>query len=108
MPKQPTPVYSSHADDPELRDDIDQFVVQLAEQIDRIQDALCASDLDLLRSSCSELEQVGRKLGFASLADAAALTAFASSDGKPDLAEDGVVEITQLGQRIRLGHRGAA
>ena len=47
-------------------------------------------------------------MGFASMADAAGATASAGSDGKADLAEDGVVEITQLGQRIRLGHRGAA
>ena len=60
MHKQPTPVYSSRADDPELRDEIDQFVVQLAEQIDGIQDALCASDLDLLSTRCSNLERAGR------------------------------------------------
>ena len=108
MPKRPTPIYSSRADDPELRDEIDQFVIQLAEQIDRVQDALCDSDLNLLKGRCSELAQTCRRLGFSTLADAARGTGAACSDGKEDLAEDGVVEITQLGQRIRLGHRGSA
>ena len=69
---------------------------------------MCAADLDLLSTRCSELGATSQRLGFASMADAAGATASAGSDGKADLAEDGVVEITQLGQRIRLGHRGAA
>ena len=108
MPKRPAPIFSSRSEDPDLRDEIDEFVIKLAERIDFVQDALCSAELDLLRTRVSELTQAGRRLGFSSLADAARATASAAEDGKADLAEDGVVELTQIGQRIRLGHRGAA
>jgi hypothetical protein len=108
MPKRPTPILSTHADDPELRDAIDQFVIGLAERVDAVQDALCASDLGLLEGSSRLLGEDAGRLGYEALAVAARGTAAASAEGKADLAEDGVVEITQLAQRIRLGHRGAA
>ena len=108
MSKRSIPLYSSLAEDSELRDQIDHFVVFLAEQIDGIQDALCAADLELLGTRTSELAETSLRLGFSLLADAARSTADACAEGKSAPAEDGVVEITQLGQRIRLGHRGAA
>lgn len=108
MSKRATPIYSSRADDPELRDEIDEFVIKLAEQIDLVQDALCASDFDLLRGRASALSQASLRLGFPRLAEAARATASAAEDGKRDQAENRVIEITQLGQRIRMGHRGAA
>ena len=108
MSKRSTPIFSSRADDPELRDEIDRFGVQLAERVDAVQDALCAGDLELLSSLCSALGHDALRLGYSTLADAASRAAAAGADLERNTAEDGVVEITQLGQRIRLGHRGAA
>lgn len=108
MLKRSTPILSSRADDPELRGEIDAFVIHLAERVDAVQDALCSSDLELLNTRCRRLSEDAGRLGYSTLADAARSTAAASAEGEAELAEDGVVEVTQLGQRIRLGHRGAA
>jgi hypothetical protein len=108
MQKRPTPILSSRADDPQLRHQIDEFVIRLAERVDAVQDALCSGDLALLKSRCSLLSQDAARLGYSSLADAARSAATASAEDKAELAEDAIVAITQLSQRIRLGYRGAA
>lgn len=108
MRKRPIPIYSTLEDEPGMREEIDHFVVRLAEQVDAIQDALCTGDLELVRTRSTAMAEAAERLGYSQLADASRSTAEACADGKRGLAEDGVVEITELGQGIRLGHRGAA
>jgi hypothetical protein len=95
-------------DDPELADDIGAFVVSLAEQVDCLQDSEAAAQWEPLRDLSLNLAREAERCGFPGLAQAARGVAHAAEDGKPEDARAGVVELTDLAQRIRLGHRGAA
>ena len=87
MKERPARIYSERAGDPDLEEALDQFVLGLAERIDRLQDA--------------------QALGYPQLvgAGSALLDASRRRDAAPVL--EGVREITDLGYRVRLGHRGA-
>jgi hypothetical protein len=103
----PLPIYSKLVDDPAYGEVIDEFVVGVAERIDHLQDADSKGDLGELRRLAAQLAIDARTAGFDLLADVAGAVEAASLDraGKP--AHDGIVALTELARRIRLGHRGA-
>lgn len=101
------PLYSSRADDPELCEALDAFVVSLAERIDLLQDTEAASSLKDLASRAHALAGEARGLGYDSFADVADLVGAASEAADAAEARKQLVELTELSQRIRLGHRGA-
>jgi hypothetical protein len=105
--ERPPPIYSRLIDDPAYGEAIDEFVVGVAERIDFLQDADSKGDLGELRRLAAQLGADARAVGFDRLADVAGTVAAACLEraGKP--AHDGVVALTELARRIRLGHRGA-
>ena len=102
------PIYSSHSEDPSDDDVIDRFVIRLAERIDALQDAEAGGDLAQLATLTSELVAEAERAGFEALVRfAKALEAAClGDDGKA--ARERLLHLTQIAQRIRLGHRGAA
>ena len=101
-------IRSTQEDVAELAEDIDRFVIALAERIDAIQDA------ELLASSC-QIAQLARALagdaervGFPGMASCAKSLAAAAEDSKLEDLQLAVVDLTDIAQRIRRGHRGAA
>jgi hypothetical protein len=100
-------IYSERAGDPDLEEALDQFVLGLAERIDRLQDAQATGDHDGLAKLTADLLRDAQRLGYPQLAGAgtAALEAARRRDAASVL--EGVRVITDLGYRIRLGHRGA-
>ncbi len=102
-----TPIYSTRADDAELAEALDGFVVGLMERIDRLQDAHAQDDLKDLASLASALVVEAGTLGYASLATDAAAVEAAGRAADPDAARDALVILTEVAQRVRLGHRGA-
>jgi len=102
------PIFSSREDEPELREPISEFVVGLAERIDRLQDVEQSGDLQALRALSAPLAEEARQLGYASLVDLAQELCRACDEDKPEMAQAALLRVTQLGRRIRLGHRGAA
>jgi hypothetical protein len=100
-------IYSTHANDPEFEERLDRFVVELAERIDAAQDAHLAGDLETLAKQATELGEDAETLGYPQLAEATRrlAQACAAAGGEETLAC--LVEITDLGRSIRLGHRGA-
>lgn len=103
-----TAIRSSLEDDPELADDISAFVVRLAEQVDGLQDAEATAQWEPLRDVALELARDAERCGFPGLSQISRGVARAAEDGKPEDARSGLVELTAMAQRIRLGHRGAA
>lgn len=95
-------------DDPDLADDIGAFVVSLAEQVDGLQDAEATGQWEPLRDLSLHLAREAERCGFPGLAQVARGVARAAEDGKPDDARSGLLELTDVAQRVRLGHRGAA
>lgn len=102
------PIRSTQEDVAELAEDLDRFVIGLAERIDAIQDAelveQCADVSQLARALGNDAE----RLGYPGMAQNAKTVAAAASDLKLDSLQEAIVELTDLAQRIRRGHRGAA
>jgi hypothetical protein len=103
-----TAIRSFLEDDPELADDIHAFVVRLAEQVDGLQDAEATAQWEPLRDVALHLARDSERCGFPGLAQIARGVARAAEDGKPEDARAGLVELTEMSQRVRRGHRGAA
>ena len=101
------PLFSTRADDPEVVDQIDEFVVALAERIDELQDAQCNSDLPTLADLASKLAANAVELGFPLLGNGANALDNACRDDKAEEAHQALVELSEMAHRVRLGHRGA-
>ena len=108
MGERKTAIRSFLEDDPELADDISAFVVKLAEQVDGLQDAEASAQWEPLRDFASNLARDADRCGFPGLSQVARGVARAAEDGKPDDARAGLLELTEMAQRVRLGHRGSA
>jgi len=101
------PIYSILHEDPACVEVIDEFVVGVSERVDHLQDADSKGDLRELGSLAAQLALDARTAGFTSLAELAAAVERACGDRAAKPAHDGVVAITEVARRIRLGHRGA-
>jgi len=101
------PIYSAKEHDPALAEVIDTFVVGLAERVDALQDATSRQELDVVGGLCAQVTREAGALGFAPLARCAARIEVECEAGRAEEVRKGVVELTDLARRIRLGHRGA-
>jgi hypothetical protein len=101
------PILSSRADDPELAEAIDAFVIGLAERIDHLQDTERETDLAPLAELARDLAADADGLGYAPLGRVARLVEAAAREEKADEAHANLVKLTEIAYRIRLGHRGA-
>jgi len=103
----PRPILSSLHEDPACAEIIDDFVVGVSERVDHLQDADSKGDLRELASLAAQLAVDARTAGFESLAELATAVERACGGRAEKPAHDGVVAITEVARRIRLGHRGA-
>jgi hypothetical protein len=108
MREQKPPIRSTREDAPELADDIDRFVIGLAERIDGIQDAELQGGATRVADLARQLASESERLGYPSMAVSAKAVAMAAEDDVQQELRDTIVELTELAQRIRRGHRGAA
>jgi len=106
-PDRLTPIYSVHTEDPTKADAIDEFVIQLAERIDHLQDAESEGDMARLIELAESLTRDAENVGYADFIRVAQTALDAAQDGKADEAHAALVELTDLSHRIRLGHRGS-
>lgn len=102
------PIYSVLEEDPELQEPINDFVIGLAERIDGLQDLHSSGDFDRLGAGCLLMADEAERLGYPLMASVARVAAVACKENKADASEEALVEITELSQRIRQAHRGAA
>lgn len=108
MSERKPPIRSTQEDVPDLLQAIDRFVIGLAERIDSIQDAELQADHGVLARLTVRLAVDADRLGYPSLAMGARNAASAAADGKHDALQEAVAELTEIAQRVRQGHRGAA
>jgi biotin carboxylase len=102
------PVVSLRAEDPAFEERIDRFVLELAERIDAFQDAESERDGRALLDLAEALGRDAEALGYPSLAAAALRVAEACAEPGSDALHKTVEDLTELGQRVRRGHRSAA
>ncbi|MBY0398914.1 hypothetical protein K2X89_01370 [Myxococcota bacterium] len=108
MSERKPPIRSTQEDVPDLVQAIDRFVIGLAERIDAIQDAELQAGFAELGRLAGSLAADADRLGYPGLALVARNAVSASTDGKRDAVQDAVFELTEITQRVRQGHRGAA
>jgi hypothetical protein len=104
----PKPIYSSRAGDPSIDEAVDRFVIGLGESIDRLQDSELAGDLEQLGTQARALADEAKETGYSDLSRAASMLVAACRDRDAKLAREATLELTDLAQRVRLGHKGAA
>ena len=104
----PAPIYSTRDDEYELHEEISEFAVSVAQRVDILQDAESTGDLTQLAVLTDQLCERSEALGFPALAGAARSLARACREDKPEAAQRALVELTDLAQQVRLGHRGAS
>jgi hypothetical protein len=102
------PIRSTQEDVGELAEDIDRFVIALAERVDTIQDAELASSCADVARLARDLGNDADRLGYPSMAHCAKCVAMAAEDDKIDVLREEIIELTDIAQRIRRGHRGGA
>jgi len=101
------PIYSTRAEDPELIDRIEAFVIGLAERVDELQDAEFKGDAQQLRTCAVELADEADTLGFGSLAASAHAVEGCCGASEPEEIREVLLDLTEIAKRIRMGHRGA-
>jgi hypothetical protein len=102
------PIRSTQEDVAELAEDIYRFVIGLAERIDSIQDAELADQPEEISKFARGLSSEAERLGYPAMSQSAEAVAQAAEHDEPDALKDTIVELTDLAQRVRRGHRGAA
>lgn len=102
------PIRSTQEDVAELAEDLDRFVIGLAERVDAIQDAEMARSWPDVALIARTLGNDAERLGYPAMAQNAKNVAMAAEDAKVEVLQEAVIDLTDLAQRIRRGHRGAA
>ena len=102
------PIRSTQEDVPELAEALDRFVISLAEQIDAIQDAELVASWPEVASLARSLANDANRLGYPGMAQSAKSVAMSAEDAKAETLQEAIIDLTDLAQRIRRGHRGAA
>ena len=102
------PIRSTQVDVAELAEDLERFVIGLAERVDAIQDAEMATSWSDVASLARTLGNDADRLGYPAMAQDAKSVAMAAEDAKTEVLQDAIIDLTDLAQRIRRGHRGAA
>jgi HPt (histidine-containing phosphotransfer) domain-containing protein len=101
------PIYSTRAEDPDLLDRIEAFVVTLAESVDELQDAEFKGDISQLESLAMELSKNADELGFGSLAATAGAIEGCCESADSEEIREVLLDLTEIAKRIRMGHRGS-
>jgi hypothetical protein len=101
------PILSSRSDDSEAAEQIEGFIVTLAERVDGLQDAEFKGDLEELATMAHMLGNSALELGFDLLATSASdLERCCRSDSVEQVRET-LIDLTEIAKRVRLGHRGS-
>ncbi len=104
----PKRIVSTRADEPELEERLDAFVVDLGRLVDELQDLEASGGLAELEARARVFGEESRELGYAPLALCAAGVVSACRSRDPEGARKQLQELTDVSQRVRSGHRGAA
>ena len=102
------PIRSTQEDVAELADELDRFVIALAEKIDAIQDAELAAAYSDVSQLARILANDAERLGYPGMSACGKSVVAAAEDGKTEALQEAVIGLTDLAQRVRRGHRGAA
>jgi len=101
------PILSSRSDASEIADEIEAFIVSLAERVDDLQDAEFKGDLHDLAGQARRLGTIANDLGFELLAATASDVERCCVTDSLDQVRETLIDLTEIAKRVRAGHRGA-
>ena len=101
------PILSSRSDEPEAAEQIESFIVTLAERVDDLQDTEFKGNLDELATLANTLGTTALDLGFDLLAASASDLARCCRSDSVEQVRENLIDLTELAKRVRMGHRGA-
>ncbi|MEE3330328.1 MAG: hypothetical protein VX246_05625 [Myxococcota bacterium] len=102
------PIYSQYEHELSMRERVETFVAGLGEQIDELQDAELSGDFAAIHRAAENLVAGAKLAGYPGLLKVAERVIASSDTADPDEAQKGIIELTELAQRVRRGSRGAA
>lgn len=101
-------IYSLFDDDPTKRECVETFIFGLAGHIDDLQEAELGGDLREVERLAKDLSTTAGSAGYPVLVNLADSTIAACLADEADEVRKGIVELTELAQRVRRGSRGSA
>jgi hypothetical protein len=104
----PKAISSLVGEDPAYEERLQRFVVDLGGRVDACQDAELEGDFARLRGLALAFAAEAEELGYPPLAEAARHVAAACDDGHGDPVRKSLLDLTEVSQQVRRGHRGAA
>ena len=102
-----TPIFSTRSDDPQAADLIDQFIVGLAERVDRLQDAQFKGDLNELAELARVLGSTAEGLGYGVLAASSSDVEGCCLAGEPEEVRDALVAVAETPARMIMAKPAA-
>jgi HPt (histidine-containing phosphotransfer) domain-containing protein len=100
------PIHSLLEEDLAMRECVETFIYGLASHIDDLQEAELVSDLPEVERLGKDLAAGSSRAGYPSLVEMAETTISACQAEKAEEVRQGIVELTELAQRVRRGSRG--
>jgi len=101
------PILSSRSAEPEAAEQIESFIVGLAERVDDLQDAEFKGDLKEVSNMAHRLGTDALELGFDLLAASASDLERCCLTDSVEQVRETLIDLTEIAKRIRMGHRGA-
>ena len=101
------PILSSRSDESEVTEQIEGFIVCLAERVDDLQDAEFKGDLEDLVRQAHDLGTTANDLGFDLLAASAWELKRCCLPDSAEQVRETLIDLTEIAKRVRAGHRGA-
>ncbi len=101
------PIHSSRSAEPEAAEQIEAFVVSLAERVDDLQDAEFKGGLEELAAMAHTLGVDATELGFDLLAASASELERCCQSYSVEQVRETLIDLTEIAKRVRMGHRGA-
>jgi hypothetical protein len=100
-------ILSSRPDAIDIAEEIEAFIVSLAERVDALQDAEFKGDLEDLVRQANDLGALADELGFEPLAASAWELKRCSLPNSAEQIRETLIDLTEIAKRVRMGHRGA-
>ena len=102
-----TPILSSRSDESEAAEQIEGFIIGLAECVDDLQDAEFKGDLKELSTMAHTLGTTALELGFDLLATSASDLGRCCLSDSVEQVRETLIDLTEIAKRVRMGHRGS-
>ncbi len=100
-------ILSSRPDAAEITEEIESFIVSLAERVDDLQDAEFKGDLESLVRQAQDLGTAASELGFDLLAASAWELKRCCLPDSAEQVRETLIDLTEIAKRVRMGHRGS-